>query len=331
MAESLKVASVGLGRWGKELARGARAAGIDVVSCYARTEESREAFAAEVGCQQATSLEELLADPTVDALIVATSHRSHRQLVEAAARAGKHVFIEKPLALSIEDARACVEAGEAGGIVLQVGFQRRRHPAIREMRRLIDDGSIGDIETLEANHSLPNRIPENAWRWDEEESPLGSMTSLGIHQIENFHYLAGPIIKVGAVSRRGRSVSIDEATALVFEFASGAVGTLVSSFFTPWRISLAVYGTEGAAFADRDGTTLCYQAKGENTPAEIPLTEVDAVADQLVEFATSVREERRPEVSGAEGLAVVAVLEAAKRSVATGSIERVDPRTLGAP
>lgn len=324
MSERVKVASIGLGWWGKELARGAKAAGIDLVSCYARTEETRREFAAELGCAAATSLEEVLADPAVDALLIATSHRSHRQLVEAAARAGKHVFIEKPLALSVGDARACMAAAETAGIVLQVGFQRRRHPAHREIKRLIDEGAIGDIETLEANHSLPNRISPNAWRWEEEQSPLGSMTSLGIHQIENFHYLAGPITRVGAVSRRGRSVSIDEATAMVFEFASGAVGTLTSSFFTPWRISLAVYGTDGAAFADRDGAALGYQARGEREPTEIPLTETDAVADQLADFAECIRNGTSPEVSGLEGLAVVAVLEAAKRSVATGCFEAVD-------
>lgn len=325
MAESVKVASVGLGGWGKELARGARAAGIEIVSCYARTEKTRNAFAAEVGCEPRSSFEEVLADPTVDALLVATSHKSHRELVEAAARAGKHVFIEKPLALSVEDARAAVEAAKAGGVMLQVGFQRRRHPAHREMKRLIDEGSIGDIESLEANHSLPNRIPEDAWRWNKEESPLGSMTSLGIHQIENFQYLAGPISRVGAVSRPGRTVSIDETTALVFEFASGAVGTLISSFFTPWHISLAVHGTEGAAFADRDGATLRYQRRSEKEPTDIPLTEIDAVADQLADFANSIRNGARPEVSGVEGLAVVAVLEAAQRSVATGCFEAIDP------
>jgi predicted dehydrogenase len=313
-----------LGWWGKELARAAGAAGLEVASCYARSEEARNAFAAAVGCQPAVHLEQVLADPAIDALLVATPHGTHRQLVELAAAAGKHVFVEKPLTLSLEDARACVQAGEAAGIVLQVGFQRRRHPAHREMKRLIDEGSIGDIESLEANHSLPNRIPEKAWRWDEDESPLGSMTSLGIHQIENFHYLAGPITRVGALSRPGRAVSIDEATALAFEFASGAVGTLISSFFTPWRISLALHGTMGAAFADRDGATLGYQPRGENRPTEIPLREIDAVADQLVEFATCIKEGRRPEVSGAEGLAVVAVLEAARRSVASGAFEAVE-------
>ncbi|HEY3428363.1 MAG TPA: Gfo/Idh/MocA family oxidoreductase, partial [Acidimicrobiia bacterium] len=120
----VKVASIGLGWWGKELARGARAAGLEVASCYSRTEEARNAFATEVGCKPASRFEEVLADPTLDGLLVATPHKTHRLLVEAAARAGKHVFVEKPLALSLEDARACVQAGEAAGIVLQVGFQR---------------------------------------------------------------------------------------------------------------------------------------------------------------------------------------------------------------
>lgn len=324
MTDSVRVASVGLGWWGKELARGAKAAGIEVVSCYARTEESRRSFAEVVGCEPASSLEEILDDPAIEAVLIATTNSSHREMVEAVAGAGKHVFVDKPLALSVEDARGCVDAAEAAGVVLQVGFQRRRHPAHREIKRLIEEGAIGHIQALEANHSLPNQIPENAWRWDEEESPLGSMTYLGIHQIENLHYLAGRIARVGAVSRGGRSVTIDEATAMVFEFASGAVGTLVSSFFTPWRITLAVHGTEGSALADRDGTTLGLQRRGESAPTEIPLTEVDAVADQMAEFAKCVREGNRPEVSGAEGLAVVAVLEAAVRSVASRSLEIVE-------
>jgi predicted dehydrogenase len=328
MAESVKVASVGLGWWGKELARAAKTAGLDLVSCYARTAQTRDDFAAEFGCEPASDLEVVLSDPAVDGLLIATSNSTHRQLVESAAAAGKHVVIEKPMALSVDDARAMVEAAEAAGIVMQVGFQRRRHPAHREIKRLIDDGSIGDIEALEANHSLPNRIPENAWRWDEEESPLGSMTSLGIHQIENFHYLAGPIARVAAVSRRGRSVSIDEATAIVCEFASGAVGTITSSFFTPWRISLSVHGTEGAAFADKDGTVLGYQRSGETEPSDVPLDPVDAVVDQLAEFAVCVRDGTRPEVSGPEGLAVVAVLEAAERSVASGSFETVETSSV---
>jgi predicted dehydrogenase len=266
----------------------------------------------------------VLDDTSIDGILIATSNAARRQLIEEAAAVGKHVFVDKPMALSIEDARACVEAADRAGVVLQVGFQRRRHPAHRKMKQMIDAGEIGDIEMLEANHSLPNRIPEGAWRWEEEQSPLGSLTSLGIHQIENFHYLAGPISRVGAFSRRGRSVSIDEATAMMFEFASGAVGTLLSSFFTPWRISLSVFGTEGAAFADRDGNQLHFQKRGENELTAVELESVDAVADQLAEFGVCVSNGDRPEVGGAEGFAIVAVLDAAKRSTESGQIEQVE-------
>jgi predicted dehydrogenase len=326
MSDRVGVAIVGLGWWGRELARAARVAALEVVSCYARTREAREEFAEEIDCRPASSLEDVLSDPSVEGVLVATSHATHRDMIEAAAKAGRHVFVEKPLALTVEDARASVAAAESAGVVLQVGFQRRRHPAHREIKRLIEDGAIGDIEMLQANHSLPGgfNLPDTAWRWDEAQSPLGSMTSLGIHQIENFLYLGGPITRVGAVSRRGRSVSIDEATAIVFEFAGGAVGTLLSSFFTPWDIALAVHGTEGAAFADRDGARLCFQARGQTEPTEVGLTEVDAVAEQLVEFARCVRGNGAPEVSGREGFAVAAVLDAAKRSVQSGSLETVE-------
>jgi len=320
--DELRVASLGLGWWGKDLARAASDTGrIRIVSCFARTPETREEFADAHGCRAAGSLDELLGDDEVEAVLIATSHDSHRELIEAAASAGKHVFVEKPLTLSVEDGRAAVDAAREAGIVLQVGHQRRRAPANRAIRALIDDGSIGDIQMVEANHSLPNgfRMPSEAWRWNPDQSPLGSMTSLGIHQIESFMYLAGSIAGVSAVTRPGRGeVTIDEATALLFDFESGAVGTLLSSFFTPWNITLAVHGTDGAAFSDGDGTRLEFQERQarQRTPRELP--DVDPVADQLVEFADAVRGSTTPEVGGEEGLEVVVALMAASESVRQG-------------
>jgi predicted dehydrogenase len=95
---SVRVASIGLGWWGKELARAARTAGIELATCFARTPEKRAEFAAEFGCPQASTLDEVLEDDSVDGLLIATSHASHRGLVERAAESGKHIFIEKPLA-----------------------------------------------------------------------------------------------------------------------------------------------------------------------------------------------------------------------------------------
>lgn len=190
---------------------------------------------------------------------------------------------------------------------------------------MIDDGALGDVQMVDATHSLPNgfRMPERAWRWNPEQSPLGSMTSLGIHHIENFHYLVGPIAGVMAATRPGRDVSIDEATALLVDFETGAVGTLLTSFFTPWHITLAVHGTAGAAFADRDGGRLEYQARDGRERESVPLTEGDPVIEQLVEFADAVAGHTQPEVGGEEALEVVAVLSAAVASARSGRRELV--------
>lgn len=326
MADKVRLASVGVGWWGRELVKAARSTGsIDIVSCYARTPDKRAEFASVTGARTASSLDELLDDSEVEGLLVATSHASHLSIIEAAAQAGKHVFVEKPLTLSVAEGRAAVDAANAAAIVLQVGHQRRRMAAHRAMRSLIDDGSIGDVQLLESQHSLPNgfTMPDQAWRWNTEESPLGSMTSLGIHQIDNFHYLAGPIARVAARSRVGRSVSIDEATGLLFEFASGAIGTLVSSFFTPWHIRLSIHGTDGAAYAHDDGARLEFQSRGERERAPRTIGPLDPVVDQLEEFAAAIRGEARPEVGGEEALAVVAVLEAAVESATTGGFVAV--------
>ncbi|HEX2152514.1 MAG TPA: Gfo/Idh/MocA family oxidoreductase [Acidimicrobiia bacterium] len=321
MTEPVRAASIGVGWWGKELARAAAATGqIEIVSCYARTPEKCDEFSAALGCRTAPDLQSVLSDDDVEAVLVATSHSSHRQIVEEAASAGKHVFMEKPFTLTVDDARAAVDAAAKGRIVLQVGHQRRRLAAHRAMHRMIAEGEIGDIQMLEANHSLPNgfTMADEAWRRNAEESPLGSITSLAIHQVDNFLYLAGPIARVAAVTRPGRAFTIDEATGLLLEFSSGAVGTLLTSFFTPWNIRLALHGTEGAAFTVDDGAVLEFQVRGERERRIRALPQVDPVVDQLEEFARVVRQSGRPEVGGEEALAVVAVLEAAVEAARSG-------------
>jgi predicted dehydrogenase len=321
VTDRVRVASIGLGWWGKELARAAAATGeIEIVNCFARTPEKREEFAAAFDCDTADSLDDLLADDRVEGVLIATSHTTHREIVEAAAEAGKHIFVEKPLTVTYDDGLAAVEAAEKAGVVLQVGHQRRRLSAHRAMRRMLDEGEIGDLQMLEANHSLPNgfNLPPEAWRWDAGQSPLGSMTSLAVHQVDNFLYLGGPIGRVAALTRKGRSVPIDEATGLLIEFESGAVGTILTSFFTPWHIRLAIHGTEGAAFTVDDGAVLEYQPRGERERQIRGVDSIDPVADQLTEFARVVRDSGQPEVGGRDGLAVVAVLEAAIEAAETG-------------
>jgi predicted dehydrogenase len=310
---------VGLGWWGSALADAVVKGGLaEIVTCYSRTPDSREGFAAKHDCRTSDSLESLLADPEVEGVVIATAHQSHRELIELAAAAGKHIFVEKPFTNTVEDGVAAIAAARESGVLIQVGHQRRRTAAKRRMKTMLDAGELGDVETVVAHQSVPNgyKMPDDAWRWDPDQSPLGSMTSLGVHKIDTMHYLVGPIRTVFAFTRPGRSHAIDEATVLALEFESGALATLTTSFFTPVVNEIEVFGTEAAAYSSGGGERLQVQGRHDPKPVEIDLEPIDPVVDQMRAFASAIRGQISVEVDGEAGLAVVAVLEAAVQSAA---------------
>jgi len=275
-----------------------------VVSCFAHSETARDEFSAKHGVSAASSLEAMLDDQSVEGVLIATSHQSHRPLVEQAAAAGKHVFVEKPLTTRVAEGRACVEAARAAGVLLQVGHQRRRTAANRRLKEMLGYGELGDVETVIAHQSVPNgfKLPETAWRWDPEQSPLGGMTSLGVHKIDTMHYLVGPIARVSAFTRSGREDPIDEATVLALEFESGALATLTTSFYTPVANDIAVFATLGAAYNAMGGAKLGVQMRDDPAPEPVELPEIDPVVDELVGFAKAIRGEGPVEPTGKQVL-----------------------------
>jgi len=317
---------IGLGWWGGELIAAARRGeAADVVSCFARSETARDEFSAKHEVAATSSLESMLDDPAVEGVLIATSHQSHRPLVEQVAAAGKHIFVEKPLATTVSEGRACVEAAKAAGVLLQVGHQRRRTAANRRIKEMLDSGELGDVETVIAHQSIPNgfKMPETAWRWDPEQSPLGGMTSMGVHKIDTMHYLVGRIARVSAFTRAGRKDPIDEATVLAIEFDGGALATLTTSFYTPTANDIAVFGTLGAAYNTVGGSKLALQMRNDPAPEPVELPEIDPVVDEIIGFARAIRGEGPVEPDGEAGLAVVAVLEAAVESSRAGRVVEV--------
>ena len=323
--QNVRLGSLGLGWWGSELANAANRSGrAEIVSCFARSEQGRLEFAEKHDCRSAGSLDEFLSDPEIEGVLIATSHQSHRALIEEAAAAGKHVFVDKPLTTTVADGRASVAAARDGGVLLQVGHQRRRMAANRRIKSMLESGELGDVETVVAHTSIPNgfRMGAEAWRWDPEQSPLGSMTSLGIHMIDTMHYFVGPIRAVSAFTRGGR-YPIDQATVLALAFESGALGTLTTSFFTPRVNAISVFGTGAAAYSLAGGSELQVQATSDGDRKDVALEPIDAVVNQMAEFASAIRGETRIETDGEVGLAAIAVLGAAVESAATGGTVEV--------
>jgi predicted dehydrogenase len=321
--QPVRTGLIGVGWWGGELLRGARASGaVDIVSCHSRRAEARERFAAEHGLAAVDDLASMLADPELEAVMIVTPHSTHTELVVEACEAGKHVFVEKPFTLSVADGKRCVQAADAAGVVLQVGHQRRRQPANRRIRAMIDSGELGTVVALEANYSSPGgggRTDPDNWRQDPEERPLSGLTPFGVHVIDTFHSFVGPITEVSALAARPVGVTgLDDAAVLGFRFATGAVGTLLTSTTVPTTNRVGVLGTGGAAWNEQDGKRLLVQSVSERAPREERVEPLDVISDQLAEFGRCVRAGDRPEVDGYAGLAVAAVVEAALRARETG-------------
>ncbi len=320
--EPLRVGSIGLGWWGGMLADKGKMAGLDLVSCFARTRETREEFASTHGLRPAESLDELLSDPEVEAVMIATPHSTHADLVAEAAAAGKHVFVDKPFTLSVAEARRAIEAANAADVILQVGHNRRRQPATRRLRGMVDAGEFGMIHYAEANLSYPKGLnPRTGWRGDPAESPAGGMTGLGVHMADNLIYLLGRPARLAAFSRQVIGVgTLDDVTHATLEFESGALASLGTAMVIPDIARTAVWGTEAAAWNEVDGEKFYIQRVGEKDRTEQPVETLDTVRDELEEFAVNVRNGRAPETGGPEAFEVVAILEGIVESAATGTV-----------
>jgi predicted dehydrogenase len=332
MSGRVKLGSIGLGWWGGMLASGVAASGEGVVTaCFARDPEARKAFAANHSAEPMDSLDQLL-DSDIEAVLIATPHTTHAALAVAAAKAGKHVFIDKPLSLTMDEADQIAEAAAARGIAVQVGHNRRRQPANRELAGLIVAGDLGDLVSVEAVHHAPllHNPALVPWRRSVVESPAGGMTALGVHQVDTFHYLAGPVSRVSAHSVRGfQEHEVDSFTSIDFIFESGISGHLASSMVTGPVVDVSVYGSQAIARNRNDGASLTLQPRGSFEETSIDLPPLDTIADQLVEFCNVVRGAATPETGLEEGRAAVAVLEAIVSSADSGTWVDVDYRISG--
>jgi predicted dehydrogenase len=243
-------------------------------------------------------------------------------MIREAAAAGKHVFVEKPLTLTVEDGERAMAAAAAAGIVLQVGHNRRRLPAMRHVKQLIEDGELGIVQHHAAFHAFPILFREGlpAWRQRADEIPAGAMTPLGVHDLDNFHYLGGPIARVSAISRRLLDVpgELDDTTVISFDFVSGATGSLFTSMLSGPIADVSVHGSGGVAFLRLDLAGVEVLRRGDMERRVVELGEFDTIADEVGEFARAIRGEATPETGGAEGLEVVRVLEAIVASAAAG-------------
>ncbi len=248
----IKAGIVGLGWWGKTLVEAVnlgQSGEIEFIAGSARTHtDELKAFAAAQKFELYDSYEKLLAHPGLDAVVLATPHSLHVEQTIAAAQAGKHVFCEKPFALTKADAKKAVAAVKKAKVTLGLGYNRRWHPEMTKLRNQIDSGELGVILHVEATMTFPNalQLKADAWRASKEETPCGGLTPMGVHAVDGMIDLCGPIGEVYCQSfRRVVAVDADDTTSILFRMKEGMSGYLGTMTATGGGFSFQVYGSKG--------------------------------------------------------------------------------------
>ena len=320
--EPLRVASLGMGWWSDVLADAINRSGkLKITACYSRSEEKRAAFAAKYGCRAVPSYEAILADKDIEAVINTTPNGVHLESTRAAADAGKHVFLDKPIANTVSDGRRITELCRKAGVVLALGYQRRRENQFRWIKRQIDEGVFGKLVNAEANISRDRlgKIDLGSWRYQAAGMPGGVMLQIGIHYTDVLEYLIGPVKAVsGQFARLVLPGDNPDVASLVLEHENGALSTLNASYASASEYYLMnIYGKEATAYYDMfEGLRML--KRGEGKPVKVPFANKDTIAEELEEFADAVRGGGAPEVGGEYATTSLAVIRAGILSAREG-------------
>jgi predicted dehydrogenase len=336
------LAAVGLGRWARVMAQAyADSSAVELRSCFTRNPERRRAFAADFGCGQDESLDALLSRDDIDGILITAPNDQHAPIIEAAAKRGKHVYTEKPVAVALADLRRIRAAVLGSGIVFACGHSARRLAGLRTMKSLLDSGAAGAPSMVEAvfGNERGLELKEGDWRADPVQAPGGPLTQLGIHQIDNLQYLLGPArraVTMGQAPRPGIANQLAVGVLLEFDESLGYLGC---NWLSPGSFTIDVYATvarlryeldfswwSNSAQTDEHTqlTRTAIAADSANPDARVlatevvPLTPRDHLREEIEEFAAAIRGQAQVEVGLAEAVANVAVLQAAARSLRTG-------------
>jgi predicted dehydrogenase len=330
----VKVGIVGLGRWAKVLTRAVRtSSAIEIVSGFSRSEESRSAFQAEFGVKSAPDLGSLLIDPAIKGVILTVPNEQHLPLAREVAKAGKHVYTEKPIASTLEEGLAIEALEKTYGVTVTVGHSARLMAGIRTIGQAIEAGELGRVGFIEANFSNERalELTPKAWRWYKDRAPGGPLSQLAIHQFDVLHYLGGEVLEVNSIASKLSPVGaeVDDQSMTVMKFADGKIGYVGSSWTSPGVFCVRVFGAKGLMHYEIDfgtwdtpdklhQTSTLYIQRGKDgygKREELKDAESDMFRTELEFFAESCRTGQGNELSAENGNVAVSVVYAALRSI----------------
>jgi len=311
------LAVIGTGGFGRGMAEKVAASEkLRLVSCYDVVEKSRRETAEQFGCLAASGMDEIMADDSVEGVVIASPNFAHAENSIAAAKAGKHVFVDKPMANVMDEAYAIIDTCRDAGVILAVGHNYRRFGASRKLKQLVEEGVAGTIVSVEANfsHGGGMGLTPDQWRWYPDKCPALPLIQLGIHCVDILQHVLGPIAEVSSFMAH-TAIPADniDVTATALRFESGLVGYLGSNYVSVGVHHINVYGVEANLFLGW-GTDVRI-VRGGNKGEEIAKgPDADDRLEELEEFGDCIRTGAQPEVTGETALRNLAVVRAAIRS-----------------
>jgi predicted dehydrogenase len=332
--EPVKLGIVGLGRWAKVLTRAAaKSDKLRIVAGTSRSEEKRSAFAKEMQVPAVPDMRTMLSDPAIQGVILTVPNEQHLPVATEVARAGKHVYTEKPIASTLEDGIEIAALEQKHGVTVTVGHSARLMAGIRRIRAAIDAGELGRVAMIEANFSNERalELTPQTWRWYKDRAPGGPLSQLAIHMFDLVHYLGGEVVEASSIASKLSPVGaeVDDQSMTLLKFADGKIGYVGSSWTSPGVFAVRVFGSKGLMHYEIDfgvwdtpekihKSSTLYIQRGKDGYGKREVLK-DSASDmfrtELELFAESCRTGRSNELSADNGNAAVAIVYAALRSI----------------
>lgn len=344
MTQPVKVGIIGLGRWARVLTRAAaKSDKIQIVAGYSRSEEKRSAFTKDTGIATAPDMKSLLSDPEIKGVILTVPNEQHLPVAAEVAKAGKHVYTEKPIAGTLAEGLAIAALEEKHRITVTVGHSARLMSGVRRIRQAIDAGDLGRVAFIEANFSNERalELTPQTWRWYKDRAPGGPLSQLAIHMFDLVHYIGGEISEASSMASKLSPVGaeVDDQSMTLLKFADGKVGYVGSSWTSPGIFSLRVFGSKGLMHYEIDfgvwdtpdeihKSSSLYIQRGKDGYGKrevLQETQSNMFRAELELFAESCRTGKGNELSAQNGNVAVSCVYAALRSIETnGQIVKLE-------
>ncbi len=335
MSFPVKMGIVGLGRWAKVLTRAVsgKSERLQIVAGYSRSQVKRDEFQKEFNVPGVPDMQAMLSDPDIKGVILTVPNEQHLPLAEMVAKAGKHVYTEKPIAQTLADGLKIEALEKQYGVTVTVGHSARLMAGIRIIKDHIDRDALGRVGFMEANFSNERalELTPQTWRWYKDRAPGGNLSQLCIHQFDVLHLLGGPVVEVSSMASKLSPVGaeVDDQSMNIIRFADGKLGYVGSSWTSPGIFAVRVFGSKGLMHYEIDfGTwdtphllhkaSVLYIQRGKDgwgKREELRIPESDMFRAELEMFADSCVSGKSGELTAYNGNVAVAMVDAALRSI----------------